>query len=264
MAKAKAAKKKTGSARASGAKRVAKKTATKTAKKAVGETRSTKRSKNDGVLSKREAKHALDRLTSQLRSLRRDVDKNFWEIGNRLAAAQDLALHEAAGFDSIADYAETMVGIGRAQAFVYMRVAGAFSESVATTFGVEKLERGLRYIAKTPEEERPEDVPELRIAVPDEEGKITHKRFENCSVADLKRAVAAAGGKTPRVPAEVRERIADADAMLDEAVGEDAARHAAVTFRLDASGGVLVDVRGVPYARARAALAAISKAFASR
>lgn len=214
-----------------------------------------------GVLSKKDAKRALARLTSQLRALKRDADENFWQIGRRLATASDLSLHEAAGYGSIGEYVEAEVGIGRAQAFVYMRVAGSFSESVATAYGVERLERGLRYIAKTPEDERPEDLLELRIPVPNDDGEVKRKLFEDCNVADLKRATSALVAEPARVPREVRDRIARADQSLDELVGEDAARRASVGLRVDASGDALVDVRGVPYAMARAVLKALSRAF---
>jgi hypothetical protein len=47
-----------------------------------------------------------------------------------------------------------------------MRIAQAFSETVVATFGAEKLDRALHYVAATPARETPKEIPNLKIRVP--------------------------------------------------------------------------------------------------
>jgi hypothetical protein len=55
----------------------------------------------------------------------------------------EFQLHKAGGFDTLDRYAEEVLDPTRGTAFQYMRVATAFSEEVAATFGPEKLDRAL-------------------------------------------------------------------------------------------------------------------------
>src|SRR5262245_52427385 len=96
-------------------------------------------------LTKAEAKKALDAATKAIKSLKKQADKNFWQIGRRLNAVAELELHKSAGLPSIGDYAERALDISRSTAFSYMRVAAAFGEEVATTFGAPKLDKALAY-----------------------------------------------------------------------------------------------------------------------
>jgi hypothetical protein len=149
-----------------------------------------------------------------------------------------------------------------------MRVATAFSEEVAATFGPEKLDRALRYIARTPEDEEPSDIPELRIPVPQDDGAVAQKPFAEVTVAELRRAIQVAAGaqgkKKARAKSNLPETAADAltkaNKALDTAVGRRAAAGALVSAKL-AGEQVMIDVRGVPLDRAAAAFRAIAAAL---
>ena len=117
------------------------------------------------------ARAALDRATQDIKKLQRGSSRNAWAIGRRLAMVSELGLHRARGYASIEDYAEKQLELAAATANLYMRVAEAFSETMTATFGTEKLDRALRYIAATPEPEQPSDIPKLRFRIPTDDGK---------------------------------------------------------------------------------------------
>jgi hypothetical protein len=230
-------------------------------------------SDKSAALPAKAAKAALDRATQDIRRLQKDSSKNAWVIGRRLAQVAELELHKARGFSSIEDYAESELALSRDTAFLYMRVAQAFSETVAAAFGAEKLDRALRYIAATPEEEKPKDIPTLKIRVPPEDGgEAQQKPFEEVTIAELRRAVQAArGGKkkpgakkkpTPKwLEEEAAAAIDNGHKALDKAVGRAAAATADVTVRRTGDDKVVVDIRGVPLERAGAAFKALAAAM---
>ncbi|MBI4508813.1 MAG: hypothetical protein HY698_04200 [Deltaproteobacteria bacterium] len=210
------------------------------------------------------ARDALDRTTRELKKLQRDAAKNHWAIGRRLNQVVELGLHKARGFASVVEYAERSLGIARTTTFQYMRVASAFSEELAATYGAEKLDRALAYIAATPEDETPEDIPTLKVRIPESGDKpAVEKEFAEVSVPELR--LAAAGARPARrkrgmgddVPAEVVKFVEGAAKALDKAVGKKYAKGADVVARA-ADGEILVDVRGVPFDRAGVALRAVA------
>jgi hypothetical protein len=222
------------------------------------------------AMPKRAARVALKQATEVIRRLQRNTSRNFWAIGRRLAQVAEFQLHKAGGFDTLDRYAEEVLDLTRGTAFQYMRVATAFSEEVAATFGPEKLDRALAYIAKTPEDEAPGEIPRLKVRVPAERGKgVVAKAFAEVTTAELRRAVQHAGhGRAKKrngagLPEAAALVIAKADKALDRAVGRGSAREADVVARA-VNGDVRVDVRGVPLARARAAFSAVAKALGSR
>jgi hypothetical protein len=215
-------------------------------------------------LTKAEAKEALARETKAIVALGKDLAKNAWQIGRRLMQVSTLDLHRAAGYASVEEFAATACAISKTTAFMYMRVAGSFSQEIATSFGMDKLDRGLAYIASTPEDEKPGDLPKLKIRVPDESGHVQEKAFEHATVRELKLAASHERGKAPPhvdtlVAPHVRS-AAQANRALDAAVGKSNAGRAEVTLYAR-DGLVLFDVRGVPLADAGAALAAVKRAL---
>ncbi len=226
---------------------------------------------NESALPQRQARAALDRATKEINRLNKSASKNAWAIGRRLAQVAELELHRARGFTTIEDYAEAKLGISRDTTFLYMRVADAFSETVATLFGAEKLDRALRYIAATPEDEEPSDIPTLLIRVPREDGgEPVHKPFEKVTIADLRRATqnerAKSQGKNAKkkppawLTSEAAHTVEKSHQALAGAVGRAAAKSADVTVRR-AAGEIVVDVRGVPIARAAHAFRALAVAM---
>jgi hypothetical protein len=216
---------------------------------------------------------ALDDATKKIISLRRDSGKNFHGIGRELLKVSELKLHLARGFSTIEEYAEKGAGLSAASAYQYMRVAEAFTAEVSGAFGVEKLDQALKYIALTPEDEEPKDVPDLRVEVPGENGQIVKKRFEDVTVADLraasgrlrdKKSKAKGPAGSSSIPDSVAKKAVSANRDLDRAVGKEAAKEATLRLRPRADGEISVDVTGVPLARAPQALRAVAAALSGR
>lgn len=215
------------------------------------------------------ARAALDRATKDIKKLQKGASRNSWAIGRRLTQVAELDLHKSRGYSSIEAYAEKELRITRDTAFLYMRVAEAFSETMAETFGTEKLDRALRYIAATPEDEKPSDIKKLRFRVPSKDGDgVQTKSFEQVTIADLRRATQRerSGAKKAKKPPpkwldeKAARALESGNAALDKVVGKNAGKTADVTVRR-LGDEVLVDVRGVPLAKAPAALSAIAKAL---
>jgi hypothetical protein len=241
--------------------------------KTVGKTAATKKAakqKNPAALPATAARAALDRATRGIKKLQKGASRNVWAIGRRLTQVAELGLHKSRGFPSIEAYAEKELKLTRDNAFLYMRVAQAFNETMTATFGTEKLDRALRYIAATPEEEKPSDIPKLKFRVPAEDGKTTVKKsFEQVTIADLRRAVEnerkgnkQGGKKAPPkwLDEEAATAIESGNKALDKAVGNNAAKLADVTVRR-LGDEIVVDVRGVPLVRAEAAFKALASAL---
>jgi hypothetical protein len=225
------------------ARTLAKKASAKAPAKRAGSARA-----GDVELTKAEAKDALARTTRRIDSLRRDVDRNAWRIGHLLAEASELGLHRAAGFASVEAYAEDKFSFSRTASFQYMRVARAFTEGATTRFGVEKLDRGLAYIAKTPEHEAPADVPTLHVRVPTDDGGVVEKPFADVTVRELRlgaqhEAEVHGHHEVDPVIAPHVAALARANRALDAAVGRSNATRADVSLHAR-DGLALVDVRG--------------------
>lgn len=226
-----------------------------------------KRPKGD-VLTQRASRAALDRATRAIKHLHRDGARNAWRIGQQFAQVAELSLHTARGHATMRDYAEAALAIDGDYAYRCMRIAQAFSEDFATDHGTEKLDRMLRYLAATPEDDGPAGVAGMKVRVPQEDGSVREVAFERVTVAELRSATTAErAAATPkrRQATLTRERrtelSTELNAALDGAVGRrmSALAEAAVRVR----DGVPVVVVTSPLAMAapalRAALATVKK-----
>jgi hypothetical protein len=240
----------------------------KTPAKNTVSTKKRKKGANDAALPKADARAALDHATQTIGKLHKNVAKTFWAIGRRLLQVSELGLHRARGYDSIEAYIEASLPISAWSAFQYMRVADAFSEEVAMTFGPEKLDRALAYIALTPEEETPADIPTMRVRVPGDDGEpVRTKPFAESSVADLRRATEHERGvvrkeKKPAkldLPQEVVTRVNKAERAFERSVGKNAGG-AEITTR-KRGGAVVLDLRAVPIDRAPKVLRSVADAL---
>ncbi len=220
-------------------------------------------------LSRAEATKALGKETRFLKALKTGTARNDWQIGRRLNQIAELELHVAAGFTTIQDYAERAAGIASSKTFSCMRVAEAFSEEAAAAFGIDKLEQGLVYIGRTPEDEKPKDVPKLMVRIPVDGGDVVEKPFAETTFRELRAASKNEGelhpkGKKRPVAPEVaahQAALARAAHVLHRALGAHVAPHASVSGR-SVDGVIVIDIRGVPLVDAAKALAAISTALA--
>ena len=159
------------------------------------------RKKVPDALSREDARAALDRATRNLKTLCKSQYANAWRIGRALLQVSELNLHQARGFTTLDDYASKLLDLSRDTTFQYMRVAEAFSESVVGAFGPERLDRGLRYIAATPEQETPAQLPMLKVRTRTADGAVREKDFAEASIDEIRAATTAERGETkPKRP----------------------------------------------------------------
>jgi hypothetical protein len=128
-------------------------------------------------------------------------------------------------------------------------------------FGAEKLDWGLRYIARTPADEAPKDIPELTIEIP-KNGGVTRKPFAETTVADLRSATSAQrGAKKPSIggplPPTLQKDLARINNEVDKTVGAPHAASAYVTARTGEK-STLLDVMGIPYHLAKRVLRVVA------
>jgi hypothetical protein len=182
---------------------------------------------------------ALGKETKLLKSLKTGTARNDWQIGRRLNQIAELELHVAAGFTTIQDYAEQAAGIASSKTFACMRVAAAFTEEAAAAFGIDKLEQGLVYIGRTPEDETPKDIPKLKVRVPAANGEVVEKPFAKTTFRELRAASKHEGEVHPTkkkrpVQPEVkalRVALTHAAHALHRSLGAHDAPHATVSGR---------------------------------
>lgn len=235
-----------------------------------GVRKTTKSPRQASPLTKTAARAALDRATKRLVSLQRDVNVNAWAMGRQLLQIAELELHRARGFASMEAYVEEKLGVTPAVMFQCMRVAGAYSEEVARAYSPEKLDRALRFIAATPEDEAPRDVPALDIPVVADDGTVTKVPFARATVAQIRKATAnekADAAPKRRKKAALagdarRAWLQTSNAALDESVGKKLAAEATVALRTRGEREVLVVE--VPWEAAAAGLRAVAKAVPTR
>lgn len=226
------------------------------------------RKKVPDALTRDEARTALDRATRNLKALCKAQYANAWKIGRALLQVSELNLHHARGFTTLDDYAAKRLDLSHDTTFQYMRVAEAFSESVVAAFGPERLDRGLRYIAATPEGEAASDLLTLKVRTRTADGAVREKDFAETSIDEIRAATTAERGETKpkrskaKDPATAAALLESVNAALDAAVGRAVAKDAEAKLRRDTKGREVLDLRGVPLTKAPAALRAVAKALA--
>jgi hypothetical protein len=204
---------------------------------------------------------ALEAATKKIRTLKRQAEKAYYYIGKELLRVAELELYRAKKHETLVDYIREETGLSQTTAFQYMRVAEAYGEEICTSVGADKLDAALLYIARTPEEETPKDVPRMTIEVPRGRKK-ERVRFADATVREVK---AAAAGKAERrgatfLPDALKKKLAKANVDLDRVVGKNAAAGANVRVRERGKSTVL-EITGVPLQHAAKALRIIAAAL---
>jgi hypothetical protein len=173
------------------------------------------------------------------------------ETGNQVAMGLlynylvDSKLLEGTKYKSALDYiCQNIQEMSKAALLMYGAVARVFSHAVCAVFGISRLSLLLTYQKLTKIELNAEEPGNIFILVPDSTGEVKPKLFANCSVEDLRQALAHLRQKsvTP-VPAEER-------AVVDrcrEAVlgGFPKGTPIRVQMRNDEGHGVM-DIKGIP------------------
>ena len=153
----------------------------------------------------------LRRLTGEIHEWAGRAGRAIYEMGRRLSAIRDAELYREDGHATMAAYVDAELPFSRRHARRLMRVAGHFSAAIAARYGVEKLDRALRVMEATPEEERPGDIlaADLRIRGP--RGRFITVPLHEASNTQIREALtllreARKSGRKVAVPKRVRSR----------------------------------------------------------
>jgi hypothetical protein len=79
----------------------------------------------------------LHNVLVRIRSLRKNLQDTFYQVGTELKHVHDDKLYEAKGFSSFEAFAERELELGRATAVKLSRVPSVFLESAARQFGMD-------------------------------------------------------------------------------------------------------------------------------
>jgi hypothetical protein len=85
----------------------------------------------------------LHQLTSQVRNLRKRLDKTFFEIGELLDQVQLADLHVAKGYSSFESFLDREIDLPRTLALKLIRISHTFQKETAYDFGLERLSSAL-------------------------------------------------------------------------------------------------------------------------
>jgi hypothetical protein len=81
----------------------------------------------------------LLRLSAQLKALRKNLAKNFYEIGQILREVQAKKLYEPRGYTTFDAYIERETELGKELGLKITRIAGLFTKEGATELGLDRL-----------------------------------------------------------------------------------------------------------------------------
>ena len=101
-----------------------------------GSARGTLRSPDDADKIKQRISQLLNVLV-RIRTLRKNLDDGFFQMGVELKHIQDEKLYEAKGFSSFETFAERELDLGKATAMKLARVPGIFLEAAARQHGIQ-------------------------------------------------------------------------------------------------------------------------------
>ena len=101
-----------------------------------GSARGTLRSPDDADSIKQRLSELLNVLV-RIRTLRKNLDDGFYQMGVELKHIQDEKLYEAKGFSSFESFAERELDLGKATAVKLARVPGIFLEAGARHHGIQ-------------------------------------------------------------------------------------------------------------------------------
>ncbi len=159
-------------------------------------------------------------------------------VKNRLA--------QNAGYKDARDYfSKTLADLSQAALSMYGTVATYFSEAVTTRYGVTCLHLLLIYKAAAELKLNHEEPGGTLIEVPAENGEVTARPFDNCSVEDLRKAIRhkRKPSSSKPVPAEYRA-LAD---QYQEAVTNRFPKGVVIKVEVrNQKGDSVLDIKGIP------------------
>ncbi len=147
-----------------------------------------------GESSREVALKRLKRMETRIVALLDTSEGANYEAGKRFDAIARAMLYRDAGFETLEDYANARFNQGYRTLRRYRRVANAFAKRIVIAHGMTKLDLALRYIAITPEDERPMDVLSMQFPTTHGKNPVT-VRLAKASERDLETAIDIAQSK---------------------------------------------------------------------
>jgi hypothetical protein len=108
----------------------------------------------------------LHGLLQKLRSLQKNLNEGFFELGEILAGIEARKLHEAKGYHSIEAFAERELAMGKGLAQKLVRIPSLFQPAAAKALKLEALSRALDAIDQAPQTQAASRVAKLPLKPP--------------------------------------------------------------------------------------------------
>ena len=93
----------------------------------------------------------LHGLLQKLRTLQKNLNESFFELGEVLSSIEARKLHEAKGYSSIETFAERELGIGKGLAQKLVRIPSVFQQAAAKAIKLDALVKALDAIDGAPQ-----------------------------------------------------------------------------------------------------------------
>jgi len=108
----------------------------------------------------------LHTLLQKLRSLQKNLNDGFFELGEILAGIEARKLHEAKGYSTIEAFAERELGLGKGLAQKLLRIPTLFQPAAAKALKLEALGRAIDAIDQAPQTQAANRVAKLPLKPP--------------------------------------------------------------------------------------------------
>jgi len=108
----------------------------------------------------------LHTLLQKLRSLQKNLNEGFFELGEILAGIEARKLHEAKGYSNIETFAERELGLGKGLAQKLVRIPSLFLPAAAKALKLEALGRAIDAIDQAPQTQAANRVAKLPLKPP--------------------------------------------------------------------------------------------------
>jgi len=108
----------------------------------------------------------LHGLLQRLRTLQKNLNEGFFELGEILAAIEARKLHEAKGYSNIETFAERELGLGKGLAQKLVRIPTLFQPGAAKALKLDALSRAIDAIDQAPQTQAASRVAKLPLKPP--------------------------------------------------------------------------------------------------
>jgi hypothetical protein len=108
----------------------------------------------------------LHGLLQKLRTLQKNLNEGFFELGELLAGIEARKLHEAKGYSNIETFAERELGLGKGLALKLVRVPALFQPAAAKALKLDAIVRALDAIDQAPQTQAANRVAKLPLKPP--------------------------------------------------------------------------------------------------